>query len=502
MNPLDLKSDSALLDLFRPWLAAPRWLVGYSGGLDSSVLLQLCVHALRAHRATGAAAPLLQAVHVDHGLSPQHANWAEHCAAVCKALSVPLKIESLQISNTGGGLEQAARDARYALFEAALAKGDVLMLGHHEDDQGETLLYRLMRGCGVRGASAIPRQRALGTALVARPLLDLPRQTLQEYATAHAIECIEDESNADTRFDRNFLRHEVLPLLQARWPRANRSLARFAGHAREQGLLARDLASLDLATALHSDSRFGQSLSIAVITALPEHRRFNLYQHCLALLGLDPRGRLRIEEIDTLVRGGQSSAQFPLGSYSLRLHQDQLFFIAEHELVSLPRIRQPFVWQFEPLQDRTAGELLLQRGCNSEVQQKGLREQAYLLGQRLPEAQARINGQGKSLKRLLQELGIPAWLRDVTPVIYALPEAMQEKATVAQKSAHDLPGARGPLNASGALNAGGPLNARGPLKVAAIPGFVVCDEFAESGGRQLAWHCTAPNALHIALRDS
>lgn len=455
MNRHDLHDDDVLQELFSPWRNANRWLVGFSGGMDSSVLLHLCARVSKLWRDNGEPSPAVEALHLDHGLSASHRDWARHCKAQCDALDVPFHIESIRVVKNGNGLEEAARLARYAVFEKYLEPGDVLMLGHHQRDQGETLLYRLMRGTGIAGAASIPVERKLGKGSLARPMLPLPRSAIAEYARQCAIEYIDDESNVDTRFDRNFLRNEVIPLLEKRWPAASRSLARFAGHAREQGMLADDMASIDLDSVLQRDKNFGNSLSLDALNALSEHRRYNLYNYCLARLGVDPPGRVRIEEIDNLVVNAQAGKQLDFVWLTLRLHQGALYFIKEQALHDLPRQRNPIRWQPDadwPL----SGSLRCEQASGS-----GLRKQAYWLGHRLPQAEARLNGVGKPLKKLFQELAVPAWLRDVAPVLYA-----------GDSDAYDR-------------------------QVAAIPGFVVCDDFSEEQGWLLQWRCTEFNALQV-----
>ncbi|MBT8140323.1 MAG: tRNA lysidine(34) synthetase TilS [Gammaproteobacteria bacterium] len=467
MNQLDLHSDATISALFQAWASAGRWLLGYSGGLDSTVLLNLCTRAQRLLRDAQLPAPQLQAVHVDHQLSPNHKHWVTHCEEQCRALSVPLIIKTSDVISQGEGLEAAAREARYGIFQNLLQQqDDVLMLGHHQDDQGETLLYRLMRGCGVHGAAAIPAQRALEQGLLARPLLNLPREQIQRYASSYGLAFIEDESNVDLQFDRNFLRQEVLPLLRQRWPSANRTLARFAGLAKEQQQLAHDMAGVDYAAVSTKDARFGQCLAIDKTLALPSHRRNNLYHFLLNALGIETSARVKITEIDAFAHSASAGKQLDAGHYSLRIHQGRLFFIDAQALTGLPRIRQPRGWQFEQHTDGVAGEIqLVETGSDVHPTPQGIRRQRYLLGQRMPNAVARVNGNGKSLKKLLQELGIPAWLRDLVPVLYA-----------------DID------NASSAPN----------YQVAAIPGYLVCDDYKDAQGPRLEWQCKDANALESA----
>ncbi|ERI53187.1 hypothetical protein N878_16440, partial [Pseudomonas sp. EGD-AK9] len=187
MTALDIRLRAAL----QPWRTAPAWRIAFSGGLDSSVLLHLLAGLVRRE-----ALPPLAAIHVHHGLQPAAEAWPEHCARSCAQLDIPLEIVAVQVA-PGASLEQAARQARYAAFAARLGEGEVLLGAQHRDDQAETLLFRLLRGAGVRGLAAMPVARPLGRGTLVRPLLDVPRTELLAYAEAHGLSWVEDPSNAD-----------------------------------------------------------------------------------------------------------------------------------------------------------------------------------------------------------------------------------------------------------------------------------------------------------------
>ncbi|WP_414496471.1 tRNA lysidine(34) synthetase TilS [Stenotrophomonas maltophilia] len=203
-------------------------LVGYSGGVDSTVLL----HWL--WRCAQASATPLRAVHVHHGLQPAADDWVRHCQQQCTALGVELAVHHVRIDDTAGlGLEGAARQARRAAFAAELRDEETLALAQHQDDQAETFLLRALRGSGVDGLAAMAEHSQLGTHRLWRPLLHAQRSTLLDYARQHALRWIEDPSNAEDHADRNFLRLQVLPLLRQRWPHAAAALAGSASHCRQ-----------------------------------------------------------------------------------------------------------------------------------------------------------------------------------------------------------------------------------------------------------------------------
>ncbi|VVP77402.1 tRNA lysidine(34) synthetase TilS [Pseudomonas fluorescens] len=274
------KSDlpSRLLLNLEPWRNAAHWRIAFSGGLDSTVLLHLL-----ASLAKSESLPALSAIHIHHGLQAAADAWPQHCQSVCDALGVPLLIERVKVQ-PGASLERAARNARYAVFSSLTQANDVLLTGQHRDDQAETLLFRLVRGAGVRGLAGMPRQRPMGQGALIRPLLDVSRAELEAYAQAHHLNWIEDPSNQDRQFSRNYLRHQVMPLLTGRWPQAQASMVRSAAHLREaQGLLD-ELAQIDLAQAAtaHEFEWLGlPSLELAPLAALSAARQRNAISHWL-----------------------------------------------------------------------------------------------------------------------------------------------------------------------------------------------------------------------------
>ncbi|NNG62887.1 tRNA lysidine(34) synthetase TilS, partial [Pseudomonas fragi] len=268
-----------LLKALEPWRNAGAWHVALSGGLDSTVLL----HVLAQLRQTRSLPPL-SAIHVHHGLQAAADEWPAHCQALCNALGVPLQVVHVHVQ-AGASLERAAREARYQAFVTLTRAQEVLLTGQHRDDQAETLLFRLLRGAGVSGLAAMPRQRRLGEGNLCRPLLDVSRTDLEAYAREHSLGWIEDPSNQQTDFSRNYLRHEIFPLLTRRWPQAAASMARSAAHCAEaQGLLD-DLARQDLqaAGAVSEFDWLGlPSLELAPITCLSPARQRNALRYWLA----------------------------------------------------------------------------------------------------------------------------------------------------------------------------------------------------------------------------
>jgi len=260
--------------------------VALSGGVDSTALLA----ALAQARSGGLR---LRALHVNHGLHPNAKRWSAHCRKLAQRLEVPLKVLSVTVPRErGGSLEEAARVARYRCFAQQLRGGEALLTAHTQDDQLETVLLQLFRGGGLPGLAAMPAVAPLGAGKLVRPLLGRSRRELETWVRARGIAWIEDDTNLDERFDRNYLRRRVLPAVRQRWPGVAAAAARSARHAAEaQGLLAA-LAQADLERA-----RDGASLSVKALRSLPPDRRRNVLRAWIASRGLALPDARRLEEI-------------------------------------------------------------------------------------------------------------------------------------------------------------------------------------------------------------
>ncbi len=224
-------------------LQAPRWWLALSGGSDSLSLLYLLAEYRQRYEC-----PPIHAIHVHHGIAAEADAWAALCARHCERLDIVLTVVHTDpIDSDSAGLEAAAREARYGVFTDLLVAGERLLMAHHLDDQVETVLFRLLRGAGPHGLSGMPATRALGKGQLLRPLLEVPRSVLEDFLEQHVasqgLDVVEDPANQDRRFDRNFLRHEVLPLIASRWPGYRTTVARSASLLRPYAD-AGDLAAL------------------------------------------------------------------------------------------------------------------------------------------------------------------------------------------------------------------------------------------------------------------
>ncbi|TWI55501.1 tRNA(Ile)-lysidine synthase [Pseudomonas duriflava] len=265
-------------DALAPWLKAPCWHVAFSGGLDSTVLLHIVAYLARQ-----GASPALQAIHVHHGLLGVADTWVVACQRTCEQFQVPLVVEHVRVDQKAS-LERAARDARYAALSAYVEAGDIVLTAQHRDDQAETLLLRLLRGAGVKGLASMATSRRLGSGFLVRPLLNVPRAELLAYAQAEGLNWVEDPSNAQTVQDRNYLRHEIIPRLQVRWPGVTTNLARSAEHMAEALEILDERAYDDVAQAQRSNVWPWldlPSLDLETLKTLSEARQRNAIRYWL-----------------------------------------------------------------------------------------------------------------------------------------------------------------------------------------------------------------------------
>lgn len=377
--------------------------VAYSGGLDSTVLL----HALAARaRSRG---QRVRAWHIHHGLHPNADDWARHCQEICDRDGLELTVSRVSVAcDDGDGPEAAARRARHAAFEAGLGEGEVLALAHHRDDQAETLLLRLLRGSGPDGLAAMRPWRDCGHGRLWRPLLALPREALQAYAQAHGLRWIDDPSNQEHRYDRNFLRHRVLPLLRERWPQAD---AAFAVSAQLSGEAARLLDDEDAQALAQVRSLDPQALSRPALLALPAARRARVLRRWIAALELPPlpaQGVMRIET-DLLPARADAEAEFAWQGASIRAWRDLLH--AQSQRPAWPE-NWSHAWDGRaPLRLPCGGQWRLE---NAPAFDTPLLAHARRGGERIA-LPGRVHRH--SLKNLLQELGVPPWERARLPLL-------------------------------------------------------------------------------------
>lgn len=400
-----------LLPTLTPWLEAPRWWLALSGGVDSMVLLQL-LHELRAVQPL----PPLAAVHVNHQLHPAAADWAQHCADACSALDIPLHQRDVAVAVDGDGPEAAARKARYEVFEDILGAGELLLMAHHADDQVETFFLRLMRGAGARGLSGMPVSRDLGAGQLVRPLLAVTREQIEAFATERSLSWIEDDSNQDPGMDRNFLRHNVLPELAKRWPGFRGSVLRSMAALDQDASRLADLDRQRLSAAF--TRAYGEPvLDLDALVPADEAELATHLRHWLESEGLQPVAQARLEEFARQALEGREDSQpsLTLGTLQLQRYQNRLHlsplgvaerphpvFLVPGEVVTVPGFGE---FEMQPVE-----------GPGARLPARGGWELRFREGGERCQPVGRAASQ--SLKKLLQESGVPPWVRERLPLLY------------------------------------------------------------------------------------
>ena len=379
----------------------------------------------------------VSALHIDHQLSPNARRWSAFCRRLCAARGVPLKVVRVAVRRNNS-IEAGARAARYAVFAGQGC--DCVALAHHRDDQVETVLLQLLRGAGVKGLSAMPAFRGeergerreaqlrIGAARrssppasrlpprILRPLLDATRKEILEYAKTRALEWVEDESNQDTRYRRNALRHEVLPVIERHFPAYRDTLARTAQHLAEAADVLSELASRDGEGWVE-----GGTLAVEGLRALPPARARNLLRHFLAGHGVSLPGTARLQEMLRQVLGAKQDARVrvDLGEFALHRYRDRLHVVPRLRAIRRETSRR---WRGErTLALPELGGILSMTPSRGEgVSLERLREQSVTIrvrrgGERL---QPDCSRPRRSLKKLLQEGRLPPWLRGRSPLIF------------------------------------------------------------------------------------
>lgn len=380
--------------------------IAFSGGLDSTVLLALAARLAAEQQRE------LVALHVHHGLQPAADAWPVHCAQVAKTLDVPCRILKVKV-DTGPrvSVEAAARNARYGALAAELPPGAALLTGHHLDDQAETLLLALKRGAGLAGLAAMPVCKPLGQGVQLRPLLDCARSELEGFAIEQGLSWVEDPSNTDNRFDRNFLRNDILPRLLAQWPAFARTASRSAELCAEQLALARELAAQDLPSLQNAAG----GLSIAGLEQLSPARRHNALRHWLGEQGLSlSRSQLEVAWSELALAREDAEPVFRLGGKVLRRYQGHLYVPALPGEPVVLSVLEPEQWH-----DLGVGRLRIRQVASGAAIHGGVLPNELHIAFGVSGLRARPAGRSGSrpLKKLWQEYGVPPWQRPRIPLL-------------------------------------------------------------------------------------
>ncbi len=452
-----------------------KFLIAYSGGVDSHVLLHLCsrlkssrLKSSRFKKNVSAKELEFSAVYIDHGLSPDARRWGQHCQQICYELNIPLSIIEVNASpENGQSPEAAARKARYQAFSEILTPGECLLTAQHLDDQAETVLLQLMRGSGSRGLSAMPEIKAFGNGYLCRPMLEVNKRMLLDYAQQHQLHWIEDESNQEQRFERNFLRHSIVPELQKHWPSVQRNIARTAHVLAESQYLLDTLAEEDFAAAVETENKqttvfqepaklvlnkVRSLISQMTLKPVPDNtsqpfghnnsrfklaRVHNLLRYWIHLNDLPmPSRKILQQVVETVIFSSDNAS--PLVSWKrdqfkcdIRKYRNTLYLInrtgqpdIDEQLIKNSYILKPD----QPVSIPGIGTLSIESDC--ELISKPLTIRFRQGGERF----RKYKGAPSSLlKHWFQEQAIPPWERDYWPLIYSGDELIQVAHTIVKQ---------------------------------------------------------------------
>jgi tRNA(Ile)-lysidine synthase len=412
-------SVSRAAERFAAQVAGKRVLLGYSGGVDSHVLLYELTRVAPLHRIT------IVALHGNHQILPKSNQWEQHCRQICRKFGVQFRSHRLPVDfSREGGRENVLREARYAWFKSVMSKGDVLATAHHLDDQVETVLFRLFRGSGVRGLAGISPVRKWGQGELYRPFRDLWRSDIIEFAERHHLEWVEDGSNRDESLDRNFIRGQLMPILRSRWPGSPATIARASRHLAATEVLLEQIGSEDLGRwHLSADecqfTNFGK-IRVSRLMGLSPERAANLLR-CWGRRAAheSPGSGQLFELLRQLERSnGAMKARLVWKSAEFRRYRNCLY------LLPAQADPMPYVARFqmaEPLLDLpvVGARLRLRRGIGQGIRASGtnirgieVRWYTQKIGLRLSR-----EGRTRTLRNLFQELGVPPWERWRLPVL-------------------------------------------------------------------------------------
>ena len=405
-------NPASLLKHLTPHLNANRWLVGFSGGVDSTVLLyslkQLAVkHPL----------PPLLAVHINHHLSPDSDQWAQQCDEFCRLHHIEFQSCDVSLSNIHTiGIEAAARAARYQQFEQLLAENECLLLGHHQNDQAETLLLQTLRGGGVHGLAAMPHSKLLGKGIMLRPILQYPRSVLEAYVRDNQLQWIEDPGNYHQQHERNFIRHQVLPQLQQRRSGVVEVLSRSASHFAQSAQILDEVGENDLRTIVADQST---AINIPALRMLSVARQHNVMRYWLHQQGFQFPNSRWIEQLfhSVIPAAEDRSPVLELDGGEIRRFRQQLYLLAPTP--TPPEMLILSQWKKTVELPVGMGNMVINMVSGRGIAQHFLynASRVELVWRKGGETIVLKDGHHHQLKKLFQQKAIPPWERDLIPLI-------------------------------------------------------------------------------------
>ena len=397
-----------------------HYLIAYSGGVDSHALLHLLAQTQAKHPEIK-----LRSIYIDHGLQAESSDWAIHCQNIANSLNISHQTIHLNLTiQKGESLEAIARKARYQAFRSQLQKNEILLTAQHQDDQAETLLIQLLRGSGLDGLAAMPDLIPFANGLHIRPLLNITRKALEDYATENNLQHITDPSNADSRFNRNYLRHHITPMLKQRWPEMTKTLSRSARFQAEASKLLSTYVNQDLK---HYVGKSNNTLSVNALKQTDKLKQKALLRQWIKSSQFPAPSETKLKHIISDVINSSSGAT-PLihwNNTEIRRYKDDIYIMPP---IYQPKSSHPITWDI-------SAPLTLEDNLGTlDPNDLGDLKEILLLKNipvtvRFRQGGESIRPQKRkhhiSLKKLMQEASIPPWQRQQIPLIYANEQLIQ-----------------------------------------------------------------------------
>ena len=385
--------------------------IAFSGGLDSHVLLHIlaCIKNEIKSR--------LVAVHVNHGINQDAESWEKHCRAICKNYGIELLTFTVDLSGKSGkGTEAHAREKRYEVFYDLIRVNDLLLTAHHVNDQIETMLLQLMRGSGPDGLVGMPQSREFSKGFLVRPLLDISREEIHDYALSESLNWVEDESNKSIKYDRNFLRNKIIPELLSHWPSALKTMQRAIGHQVDARNLINEISIIDLTTICDDDIT---KVSLPKLESLSFIRRKNVLRAWIKKNNLETPNTNIIERINEEVIHADVDKN-PCVKWTgaeVRRYRGYIYVMRS---LSAHDVKLAISWDFKTTLKLASGSLKAVSSKGIGIKRDMLSSDSVEVKYRQGGEQIKPSGRGHTheLKKLLQEDGVPPWLRDRIPLIF------------------------------------------------------------------------------------
>ena len=378
--------------------------VAYSGGVDSSVLLELC------HQYTKISPNIkLQAIHINHDLNKNSDQWAAHCLATCNALNIPCYVMPVNLDLTSGeSIEAIARHARRTIWQSLLPTNGTLLLAHHEQDQAETILHRLFRGAGPTGLSGMSESCKFGNGILLRPLLKMAKENIDLFASLNNLSWVIDSSNQEQKFDRNFIRNAIIPELTKRWPTVVANITRSGELCRE----AKTLVALEIETLiLNSKGKAPATLSIKKLLELNDIRCFAVLRAWIEIQNYEMPSRNQLYRIksEVMQAKGGVTPKLQCSQYMIRRYRDDLYLLPKPQVV----YQESQVIEVKPNQEQA-----IKLVCGRILNFRTTIGSGFVLSDSIQAITISLGSSGEKAKKIFQQHGVPPWERHKYPLIF------------------------------------------------------------------------------------